>query len=162
MWAGAECRVLGSIVSKEGIRPDPEKVSAIHQLPVPRNVADIRSFLGATGYFHEHIKDYAAKSAPLRALLKKNATFLWDDACQQAFERLKSDLVSDSCLRYPDLQSIFILPTDWSKVAVGAVLSQQQPFDYNDPDSEERESVIAYASRGLNPAESHYAPKVTV
>ena len=52
----------------------------------------------------------------------------------------------------------FILTTDWSKVAVGAVLSQQQPVNYNDPDSEEREFVIAYASRGLTPAESHYAP----
>ena len=88
VWAAAECRVVGSIVSKEGTRPDPETVSAIHQLPVPRNVADIRSFLGATGHFHEHIEYYAAKSAPVRALLKRNATFLWDDDCQQAFERL--------------------------------------------------------------------------
>ena len=87
----------------------------------------------------------------MRALLKKNATFLWDDACQQAFELLKSDLVSDCCLRYPDLQRPFILTTALSKVAVGAVLSQQQPVDYNDPDSEGREFVIAYASRGLTP-----------
>ena len=82
------------------------------------------------------MNDYAAKSAPLRALLKTNVTFLWDDACQQAFECLKSDLVPDSCLRYPDLQRPFILTTDWSKVAVGAVFSQQQPVNYNDPDSE--------------------------
>ena len=81
-------------MSEEGIRPDPDKVSPLHQLPVRRNVADIRSFLGATGFFHERIKDYAAKSAPLRALLKKNTTFLRDSACQQAFEQLKSDLVS--------------------------------------------------------------------
>ena len=99
----------------------------------------------------DSIIDYAAKSAPMRALLKKNATFLWDDACQQAFELLKSDMVSDCCLRYPDLQRTFIFTTDWSKVALGAVLRQQQPVDYNDPDSEEREFVIAYASRGLTP-----------
>jgi hypothetical protein len=72
VWAAAECRVLGSIVSEDGIMPDPDKVSAVNKLPVPRNVADIRSFLGATGYFHEHIQAYAEKSAPLRALLKKN------------------------------------------------------------------------------------------
>ena len=59
VWAAAECRVLGSIVSKDGIKADPDKVTAVHKLPVPRNVADVRSFLGATGYFHEHIKDYA-------------------------------------------------------------------------------------------------------
>jgi transposase InsO family protein len=158
VWAAAECRVLGSIVSEAGIRPDPDKVSAVQQLPVPRTVADLRSFLGATGYFHEHIKDYAAKTAPLRALLKKNATFQWSEECQQAFERLKADLVSDACLRYPDLQRPFILTTDWSQVAVGAVLSQMQPIDYNDLNSGEREYVIAYASRGLTPAESRYAP----
>ena len=76
VWAADECRVLGSILSEEGLRPNPVKVSAVHQLPVPRNVADIRSFLDATGYFHENIKDYAAKPARLPALLKKNGTFL--------------------------------------------------------------------------------------
>ena len=51
--------------------PDPDKVPTVNKLPVPRNVADIRSFLGATTYFHEHVQAYAEKSAPLRALLKK-------------------------------------------------------------------------------------------
>jgi hypothetical protein len=55
VWAAAGCRVLGLIVSEAGIRPDPDKVSAVQQLPVPRTVADLRSFLGATGFFHEHI-----------------------------------------------------------------------------------------------------------
>jgi hypothetical protein len=124
VWAAAECRVLGSIVSEDGIMPDPDKVSAVNKLPVPRNVADIRSFLGATGYFHEHIQAYAEKSAPLRALLKKNVQFLWTEECQRAFEQLKADLVSPACLRMPDPEKPFILTTDWSKLAVGAVLSQ--------------------------------------
>ena len=51
VWAAAECRVLGSIVNEHGIMPDPSKVAAVNELPVPRNVADVRSFLGATGYF---------------------------------------------------------------------------------------------------------------
>ena len=55
VWAAAECRVVGSIVSEDGIMPDPDKVSAVNKLPVPRNVADIRRFLGATGYFHTSI-----------------------------------------------------------------------------------------------------------
>ena len=124
VWAAAECRVLGSIVSEDGIMPDPDKVSAVNKLLVPRNVADIRSFLGATGYFHEHVLAYAEKSAPLRALLKKNVQFLWTEECQCAFEQLKADLVSPACLRMPDPEKPFILTTDWSKLAVGAVLSQ--------------------------------------
>jgi hypothetical protein len=158
VWAAAECKVLGSIVSENGILPDPDKVAAVNKLPVPRNVADVRSFLGATGYFHDHIPDYAFKSAPLRALLKKNTPFTWTDDCQQAFENLKEDLVSPRCLRMPDLTRPFVLTTDWSKVAIGAVLSQLQPVHLDDPDSEEKEFVIAYASRGLTSAESNYAP----
>ena len=158
VWAAAEARVLGSIVSEKGISPDPDKVAAVNRLPVPRNVADIRSFLGATGYFHEHIPAYAEKSAPLRELLKKNTQFIWSEECQRAFEQLKADLSSPACLRMPDPERPFILTTDWSKLAVGAVLSQIQPDDPSDPSSSEKEYVIAYASRALNQAESHYAP----
>ena len=97
VWAAAECRVLGSVVSESGIMPDPDKVTAVNQLPVPRNVADIRSFLGATGYFHDHIRGYAEISAPLRALLKKGVAFTWTAECQHAFEQLKAALVSPVC-----------------------------------------------------------------
>ena len=158
VWAAAECRVLGSIVNAQGIGPDPEKTEAIRQLPVPRNVADVRSFLGATGYFHEHVPHYALKSEPLRQLLKKGTPFIWSEACQTAFETLKTDLMSDSVLRMPDFEQPFVLTTDWSKVAVGAVLSQFQPVDSEDPTSEKKEFVIAYASRALSPAETNYAP----
>ena len=158
VWAAAECRVLGSIVNEDGIAPDPEKTAAINKLPVPRNVADVRSFLGATGYFHDHVPQYAAKSDPLRKLLKKNAPFVWTSECQNAFEQLKADLVSDNVLRMPDFDRPFILTTDWSKLAVGAVLSQKQPVDPRDAASEEKEYVIAYASRSLTPAETNYAP----
>jgi hypothetical protein len=132
VWAAAECRVLGSVVNEHGIKPDPDKVAAVDQLPVPRNVADVRSFLGAAGYFHEHIPNFAATTAPLRALLKKGVKFEWSDDCQRAFETLKSQLVSSDCLRMPHLDQPFILTTDWSKVAVGAVLSQHQPVHPND------------------------------
>jgi hypothetical protein len=68
--------VLGSVVNEHGVKPDLDKVAAIDQLPVPRNVADIRSFLGATGYFHQHIPNYTHISAPLRALMKKGVDFV--------------------------------------------------------------------------------------
>ena len=112
VWAAAECRVLGSIVNEQGILPDPDKVAAVNALPVPRNVADVRSFLGATGYFQEHIPGYAAKTTPLRALLKKGTSFQWTDECQQAFTTLKEDLMSPQCLCMPDLTRPFVLTTD--------------------------------------------------
>lgn len=100
MWAAAECRVLGSVVSEQGIKPDPDKVAAVNQLPVPRNVGDVHSFLGAAGYFHEHLANFAGTTAPLRALLKKGVKFEWTNACQQAFETLKAQLVSSDCLMW--------------------------------------------------------------
>ena len=121
-------------------------------------MADVRSFLGAAGYFHEHIPNFAATTAPLRALLKKGVKFEWSEACQQAFETLKTQLVSSDCLRMPHLDKAFILTTDWSKVAVGAVLSQKQAVVPDDPSSPEREYIIAYASRALTSAQSNYAP----
>jgi hypothetical protein len=139
VWAAAECRVLGSVVSERGIKPDPDKVEAVHRLPVPRNVADLRSFLGATGYFHEHLPQFAATTAPLRALFKKGVKFDWTEACQAAFETLKAQLVSFDCLRMPQLDKPFILTTDWSKVAVGVVLGQEQPIGPDEANSEMRE-----------------------
>jgi hypothetical protein len=58
----------------------------------------------------------------------------------------------------PHLDRPFILTTDWSKVAVGSVLSQKQPITPEEPSSPDREYVVAYASRALTPAESNYAP----
>jgi capsular polysaccharide biosynthesis protein len=116
VWAAAECRVLGSVVSEHGIKPDHDKVEVVHRLPVPRNVADLRSFLGAAGYFHEHLPNLAATTAPLRALLKKGVKFDWTHACHEAFEFIKAQLVSSNCLRMPQLDQPFILTTDWSKV----------------------------------------------
>jgi hypothetical protein len=76
--------------------------------------------------------------------MKKGVDFVWCSACQD--------------LRMPDISCPFLLTTDWSKVAVGAVLSQSQPKDPVRPDSPEREYLLAYASRALTQAESNYSP----
>ena len=156
--AAAECRVLGSIVSADGIAPDPEKTAAIQRLPVPRNVADVRSFSGAAGYFQHHVRDYSLMSSPLRALLKKGTAFEWSAQCQEAFEALKEASMSEAVLRPPDVTQPFVLTTEWSKLAVGAVLSQFQAEDPCDCSSPQREYVISYASRALAPAEVNYTP----
>ena len=104
VWAASECRVLGSVVSEHGIKPDRDKVAGANQLPVPRNVADVRCFLGAAGYFHEHLLNFAKTTAPLRALLKMGVPFSRDPSCQQAFETLKQQLVSsDTTQRFVSL-----------------------------------------------------------
>ena len=84
-----EIKFLGFKVGPDGIAPDPEKVASIMDLPQPRNVKGVRRFLGATGFFRRHIKDYAHKALPLTTLTRKGVDFVWSDQCQEAFETLK-------------------------------------------------------------------------
>ncbi|XP_011101727.1 uncharacterized protein LOC105179793 [Sesamum indicum] len=72
---------LGHVVSKEGVQPDPAKVKAILEWVPPKNVSEIRSFLGLAGYYRRFVKDFSIITKPLTNLLKKNAPFNWNDKC---------------------------------------------------------------------------------
>ena len=141
---------LGHQVSADGLAPDPAKVEAIEQWAVPKSVRDVRVFLGYAGYYRRFIRGFAQRSAPLTALSGKNASFMWTKSCDAAFTSLKRSLTTAPVLAYPDFSVSsggFILDTDASKVAIGAVLSQMQ-------DGEER--PIAFGSRVLTKAERNY------
>ena len=80
--------VLGHVVSSKGIEVDKAKVETISQLPSPRTVKEVRSFLGHAGFYRRFIKNFSAISKPLCNLLIKDAAFEWTSECQKAFERL--------------------------------------------------------------------------
>lgn len=143
-----ELRYLGYVVDKQGLRVDPEKVSAILNIPVPKSVPEIRSFLGMCSWYRRFVKDFATISAPLTNLLKKSRKFVWTDDCQGAFQTLKERLVSAPILTCPDFSRPFTVQTDASGFGLGAVLSQTYP---------EGERVIAFLSRSLNKHERNYA-----
>ena len=86
--------VLGHIVSKNGIEVDKAKVELISNLPTPKCVRDIRSFLGHAGFYRRFIKDFSAIARPLCNLLGKDVPFAWTQACEAAFDKLKTMLVS--------------------------------------------------------------------
>jgi hypothetical protein len=139
---------LGHIVDAGGIRTDPAKVKQVRDWTIPKNVTEVRSFLGMTSYYRRFIKDYAAKAKPLHELTKKDVTFRWTVECQEAFETLKEHLIGADVLTLPDPKNPeYILDTDASNYAIGAVLSQVQHG---------REKVIAYGSRCLDQAEKNY------
>ena len=138
---------LGHFVSKDGISPDPEKVSAVTNYPVPKSIKDVRAFLGLSGYYRKFIKNYAQIANPLHELTKKDVPFIWDENKQNAFEMLKQALVSYPVLAYPQYDKHFRLYTDASAFSVGAVLAQVQ-------DGVER--VISYVGRSLNKCERKY------
>ena len=143
-----ELRYLGHVVSPAGIGVDPEKVECILQYPVPKNLKQLRSFLGLISWYRRFIPNFSNFSAPLTQLLKKNQRWDWSEEAQKAFEEFKSCLVKAPILSCPDFSKPFHLQTDASFSGIGAVLTQ---------DYEGNEKVIAYASRILTEAEKKFS-----
>ena len=138
---------LGHVVSAEGVTTDPAKVRAVSDWPTPKCVRDVRSFLGLASYYRRFIRGFATIASPLHSLTSKSKDFVWNEACQDAFKRLKEALLEAPVLVYPLPDDEFILDTDASNEGIGAVLSQVH-------DGVER--VVAYASRKLSKAERNY------
>ncbi len=152
-FGGDSVKCLGHMVNAEGVTIDDDKVQAVKDLPVPTDVTGIRSFMGMLNYFRQFIPDFAAKSEPLNRLTRKGVEWEWTDDCQTAYERLKEALCEKPCLAMPNFNPghpTFVLHTDWSKTAIGAVLLQDDEHGVEHP--------IAYASRILTQAERNYAP----
>ena len=139
---------LGHVVSENGISPDDSKTIKIKEFPTPKNGKEVKSFLGLSGYYRKFIKDYSTISHPLTELTKDDIPFQWTKKEQDAFDHLRTCLITRPILAYPNFKLPFIVFTDASNVGLGAVLSQIQNG---------KEKVIAYASRHLNQAEKNYA-----
>ena len=147
-WFQKSVQYLGHIVSAEGIKCDPEKIETVKDWPIPKSVAQVRSFLGLASYYRKFIDNFAEIAHPLTSLTRKRAKFCWSTACQQSFETLKECSISAPVLAYPLRDAgEFVLDTDASNHGMGAVLSQVQNG---------QEKVIAYASRTLNGSQRNY------
>jgi hypothetical protein len=138
-----EVKYLGHIINCEGRRPDPEKVAVVNDWPQPRNVHELRSFLGLTNYFRKYMQRYAKIAAPLHHLTKTDVPYVWDEKCETAFQELKRKLMSAPVLTLPDETKPFAVVGDASKIAGGAILMQG-------------DRVVAYCGRKWNSAELNY------
>ena len=138
---------LGYTVSESGIGTDPSKIEAVRNWPTPTNLRQSRAFVGLCQYYRRFVPNFSAISAPLHALTKKNAPFIWTPQCQSAFDQLKDALTGASVLALPNDEGQFILDTDASDKAIGAVLSQIQ-------NGEER--PICYASQLYDKDQQNY------
>jgi hypothetical protein len=139
-FAAKETKFLGHIVNSEGICPDLKKVEDIQNWPVPKNVHEVRSFLGLANYFRKFISHYSEVAAPLTNLTKKSHVWAWTGKCQDAFEKLKHLLTEAPLLRTPDEFKIYCVVTDAFDIGMGGVLLQEG-------------HSIAYESCKLNSAE---------
>uniref|UniRef100_A0AAY5L9X8 Gypsy retrotransposon integrase-like protein 1 n=1 Tax=Esox lucius TaxID=8010 RepID=A0AAY5L9X8_ESOLU len=152
----SQVKFLGHVVDRHGVRPDPEKISAVVDWATPSTVKEVRAFLGLAGYYRRFISGFAKIARPLNSLLagipadKKTGSVgvNWTEECQQAFQQLKTSLTQAPVLAYADFSLPFTVYTDASNRGLGAVLAQLQ---------DGRERVIAYASRSVHPTEQNDA-----
>ncbi len=147
-FARGQVDYLGHVISEEGIAPNPDKVRAVQEFPVPTTVRGVRQFLGMASYYRRFMPGFAKIAAPLHALTRESVPFFWSMACQGAFLKLKDLLVTPPVLAYPDFNRGFVLHTDASIQGLGAVLEQEQ--------DDGRLHPVAYASRSLSKAEKNY------
>ena len=147
-FAQSEIKYLGHTVSKDGIYPDKDKISAVQNYATPKNLKELRAFLGLSGYYRKHIQGYSDIASPLYKLTKKDVPFIWSNETEVAFAKLKEKLVNPPVLGFPNLDQPFRLYTDCSNVALGSVLCQIQG---------EKEVVISYYSRCLTSTEHNFS-----
>lgn len=142
-----EVKYLGHIVGHGTIRPDPEKVSAILDFPVPVSVKQVRRFVGMCGYYGKFVENYSSLSSPLTDTIKKGK-FIFTPEALESFEKLKKSLVSEPVLVHPNFEKPFFIHCDASRFGVGACLMQK------DTDDEDR--AICFFSKKLNSSQKNY------
>ena len=124
-----EIHYLGHLISTQGTSPLPNKLDCIQHMPAPKNVKEIKQFLGLTGYCRKFVPRFADISRPLTTLTKKDKKFEWTPACQKSFNLLKETLCSEPILKYADTSMPFTLYTDASKFSWAGLLTQSQVID---------------------------------
>ena len=123
---------LGHVVSSQGIKTNPKKITAIINWPQPKNITQVRSFLGFCNYYRKFIKGYTQIAKPLYQLItgdnakRKMNEIEWTDKCEEAIGKLKEICSDTRILAYTDYNKCFKVHTDASEQLLGAVLYQDQ------------------------------------
>ena len=116
---------LGYKINSQGIQADPEKTRAIREMKAPTTVPELRSFMGMVNQLGKFTPSLAHLTQPLRALLSKDAAWVWGPAQRQAFSKVKEELSRPTTLALYDCQAPTIVAADASSYGLGAVLLQE-------------------------------------
>lgn len=149
-FARSSLRYLGYIIDEDGLRTDPEKVSAILKFPRPKTVTELKRFIGLASWYRRFVKNFSLVAAPLHNLTKGNKKrhFVWSKEAEEAFISLKTLLTTAPVMSCPDYSKPFIIQCDASNEGIGAVLCQKE---------EDSEQAVAFLSRKLTDTEKRYS-----
>ena len=154
-WFGfRKLKILGHVVSAEGVGPDPEKIKAVQEFPPPpstgsdaKKITHVQSFVGLCSYYRNFIRDFAVRAKPLTELTKKKNPFRWGQEEQESFEDLKKALAEAATLAHLDPDLPMEIHQDACAYGIGAALVQRRG---------DQQVPIAFASRLMTPAEKNY------
>ena len=140
----AEVKFMGHVISKDGLKPDPDKVAAIKNMPKPTSKSEVLTLLGFVNYLSKFLPKLSDVSTPLRELTSNQAQFTWATHHDKAFTTIQQLVIQHPVLKFYDVNEEVTMQTDASNKGLGAVLTQNgQP--------------VAFASRTLSPTEQRYA-----
>lgn len=117
-----QLRFLGILIDRKGLRPDPAKIDAIVTMPPPSNLAEVKSFIGAVAFYSKFIKSLSTLRAPLDALTRADAEFVWTKECQASFDQFKDILCSDLLLTHFNPSLPVHIAADASQHGIGGVI----------------------------------------
>uniref|UniRef100_A0A914XIG2 RNA-directed DNA polymerase n=1 Tax=Plectus sambesii TaxID=2011161 RepID=A0A914XIG2_9BILA len=141
-------KFLGFVIDAAGRHPNPEKISAIKEMPAPRDITQLRAFLGLINFYGSFIPQMSTRTAHLNALLRKDQQWQWTKQAEQEFNSLKKTLTAETLLTHytPDLP--IVVAANASEYGIGGVLLHRMA------DGSER--PIAYVSKALTAAQKNY------
>src|SRR6202023_3302121 len=125
VFEALEVEYLGMLIKENQIMMEPKKLGSIRDWPTPTTVKQVRSFLGFGNFYRKFIGRYADIARPLNNTTKKDLPWNWNKECQEAFNKLKEEFQRSPVLLMPDSSKPFIIESDASKWATGAVICQQ-------------------------------------
>ena len=135
--------ILGYVASADGLKPNPKKVEAIEEFPVPRTRKEVLSFLEICSWLRRFIPNFSKRTVHLRQCSQKDTfSFKMTSEAIEEFKDLKEVICSDTCLAHPDMDKEFYIHVDASGVGIGAILTQL--------DENRRHRIIEYASTAFS------------
>lgn len=147
--ADHEVEFVGHVISSEGIKPLKAKLQVIQSLDTPKNIKQLRRFIGLVSFYRKFVKEFSSLLYPLNELLKRNNKWRWTTTHQMAFENIINSFQHCILLQHPDVTKPYIVRCDASQKVIAAILSQ-----FNESGEE---LIIEVTSRCLSEQESRYS-----